>query len=696
MRKKYKKYKKNKTVEVSPVIVESLPEVSKTPEPYIQERLFQAHDRNVDIISKETCLPKNDKQKFLKYLYYFAGAFVLVLLIWYLVFPFVVNTGIVKEHLESILSNKLNVKVETGKVKLSNWGKNLKVRANDVNLLSSEDDSVIAYIDGINFEFSPFYIFFGEKHLKNIKVSRLDIPLPVVSIQKFMLSKGYLSRAFYNNSNQFKDDSMSFQNIDIKVNSVDSKLQVDAVGDCEITFFKNTAFEFSGIYDPKKAHLKIDCFHLWGNRIIDLREFKSNTIVRSAIKTPIRIVVSGEVTKELIDLPEIHLMVDLCQAIIKFKKKKEDISFDFNIDNQDFPNAGRLFKTRSQNEKLKGVDLKIEAHASADNELVSKGSLTVRKGTLRGVPFENVALEFMGINDRITTLKSSVRVWNGFANINLVKKNYNSKNELKKNLVGNIYAYGIDINESLSSIEKMPALTGGELTLKLDFDFENLGIGEFLSKKLPDFNFDHASGTIILSNAYLSYFSNQKWLSSPEFPKLIKDYFGITESIAESSMSIPLLNKFIKELALNKPRTMKTSIVIENGKLSTPELLADTPVGKLIARGSCDSNNVMNYKIQLRLDKKIYNKYNKNPILSLFRKNEIIELPIILSGELGQPDIKLNLSYEKRIELEEKLTEVIAAKLSKSMKKRDPNFKDSNKINSRIKKTIRGIINKLL
>ena len=697
MRKKFKKNNNNKTDEFNSSVVEPIPDIDKISEQHCnQEHLFQEHGCQAETSLEEKPLPKKNDRKLNKNLYYFAGAFVFLLLIWYFVFPFVVNSGIAKEHLELILGNKLNLKVETGKVTLSNWGKTLKVHANSVNFMDPDDDSVVAYVDRIHFEFSPLYILFGEKYLKNVKVSRLDIQLPAISIQKYMVSKGYLSHVFYKDSQKFKDDSMSFQNIDIKVEPVDSKLQINAIGDCEITFFKDSAFEFAGVYNPGKDHLKINCFHFWGNRIIDVREFKSNNIVRSAIKTPVSIDVSGVISKQFIDLPEIHLMVDSCQAIVNFKRLNGSILFNIDVNNQDFPNVGRLFNTRSFNEELKGVDLKLEAYTSKNDELISKGTLSVRKGTLRGVPFENANLKFASVNDRITLLDSSTHLWNGYASINLLEKNIKSKNGSAQNLVGDIFASRIDLNECLSSIEKIPALTGGELTLFLNFDFENLGIKEFISKKLPEFNFERGSGTVILSNAYLSHFSNPEWKSSPEIPKIIKDYFGIAESLTEASVSIPLLNKFIKELALNKPRTLKTSVVIENGKLSTPKLLADTPIGELIAKGSCNSNNVMNYKIQLKLDKNIYNKYKKSPIFSLFSKNEMIELPIILSGKLGHPDVKLNLTPKKRAELEKILTEIISENIYKSMKNKNKKIKKSDEIDGRIKSTIRSIINKLL
>ncbi len=695
-RKKRKKFVKTKTAAGKFSSVKQNPEAENTSERYVQKHLFPEPGGKSSFIPKTNDFFKKNQLVIKKYFCYIIGAIALMLLIWFLVFPIVANTGIMKEHLESILSKRLNVKVETGKVSFSNWGKFIKINANSVNLLDAEDDSFIAYMDGIHFELSPLYVLFGEEYLKHIKINRLDIELPAVSIQKFMFSKGYLSRTFYKSSLKFKDDSMSFQNIDIKVKPIDSKLQIAATGDCEIPFFKDAAFEFSGIYNSVKDHLDIDCFHLWGNRIIDKREFISNTIVRSVLETPVRVDISGEITKEYVDLPDIHLMLDLCQGIAAFKKSKSGLSFNININNQDFPNVGRLFKTRSRNEQLRGVNFQLRAHTSKENQLISKGSLTAEKGTLRGVPFESASLDFVAVNDRITALESSARFWNGYGYINLLEEVRRSAKGSRKNLVGEIYSSGIDLNDCLSSMVRVPALTGGGLTLKLDFDFENLGIGEFLTKKLPEFNFEHATGMIILSNAYLSHFSDQEWQSSPEIPGLVKDYLGIAGNITESSVSIPLLNKFIKKLSLNKPRTLKTSVIIENGKLSTPEVFADTPVGELIAKGSFGSNDVMNYKIQLRLNKNISDEYYDNPILSMFRKDKIIELPIILSGELSRPDVKLNLNEEEQKEFEKRLTDIIAERLTKSMKKRDPDFVESDNIKERIKKTIRSVIKRLL
>ncbi|GEM_PF-2429250 len=664
----------------------------KTSKRYVQKNLFPVPGRAISFLS----FFKEKKLAIKKILYYFAGAIALVLVVWFLIFPLIANSGMVKDHVETTMSERLNVKVETGKISFSNWGKLLKVNANAVNLLNAEDDTFIAYVDGIYFELSPLYILFGERHLKNIKVNRLDIELPPVSLQKFMLSKGYLSKAFYKSSMKFKDDSMSFQNIDIKIKPTDSKLEITATGDCEIPFFKDSAFEFSGVYNSLNDHLEINCFHLWGNRMIDQRKFVSNTIVRTVLETPISLDVSGEITKEYIDLPKIHLMVDLCQGIASFKKTRNGISFNMNVNNQDFPNIGRLFKTRSQNEKLQGINFLLEAKTSKEDKLVSEGRLTAKKGTLRGVPFENADLKFVSVNDRITSLDSFAKVWNGSLKLNLKEENRKSAKGSWRNLSGELYSSGVDLNDCLNSIERMPALAGGGLTLSLDFDFENLGVGEFLTKKLPEFNFEHAKGMVIISNAYLSHFSNEDWQTSPEIPRLVKDFLSMAGNITESSVSIPLLNKFIKDLALNKPRTLKTSVVIDNGKLSTPEVFADTPVGELLAKGACDSNDVMNYKIQLRLNKKIFDEYHDNPILSLFRKDKIIELPIILSGELSSPDVKLNLNKDEREELEKRLTEIITERLVKTLKKREPDFKETDAIKKRIEKTIRSVIKRLL
>jgi len=706
MRKKYKKNKKNNTDEKSHSLPDTLLEVDKPIEPvseanqtsesYNQKHLFEKHSQNDDYLFEEIFEPKKNEHKFIKKMGCFLAGIALLLIIWFFIFPFIINTSFVNERLKLILGNKFNVKVETGSVKFSNWGKKFEIHASAVSLLDLEDGSVVAYADEIDFKLSPLYIFYGEKCLQNVKINSVDIPFPLVSIQKYMLSKGYLSHSFLDNYVKYNDDSMSFQNIDVKISPNASKLKINAVGDCEINFFKNTAFEFIGIYDLNTDHLKIDCFHLWGNRSIDMREIKDNNIVKSIIETPVRVVVAGEITENFIDLPEIQLMVDLCQAILKFKKTKTNLIFNINVDNQNFPNAGKLFNTRSRNETLEGVCLNVEARAISGKELISGGNISVKKGALRGVPFENANLEFSAVNDKFTDFNAAANLWNGFANINLNERTLNRQNYSQKNLKGNIFAFGIDLNNSFSDMEKMPALAGGELTLDFDFDFENLGIGEFLSKNLPDFKFDTATGSVILSNAYLSHFSNQEWLTSSEIPKLIKDYFGIAANITESTVSIPLLNKFIKKLALNKPRTFRSSVVIKNGQLSTPEVFADTPVGELIAKGSSNSNNVMEYILQLKLNEEIFKKYSTNPVLALFRKNEIIQLPIILSGEIGKPDVKLNLMPEKRAELENRLTEIIAEKLEKTMKKRDPDFKKSDKLDARIKNAIQSIIKKLL
>ena len=69
-------------------------------------------------------------------------------------------------------------------------------------------------------------------------------------------------------------------------------------------------------------------------------------------------------------------------------------------------------------------------------------------------------------------------------------------------------------------------------------------------------------------------------------------------------LSVPLINRVIKQLDMNNPRTVYAKLEINNGNLTAPEIKAETPVGTLFATGTCSEKGILDYNMRVNLNQK--------------------------------------------------------------------------------------------
>jgi len=363
----------------------------------------------------------------------------------------------------------------------------------------------------------------------------------------------------------------------------------------------------------------------------------------------------------------------MCIINASYSKNSSGTFFNINAKDQNFNRIERLFKTRTK-----------------DNKLVD-----VSKGILRNVPFENFDVSFNLLNDRINSLNSSADAWNGKLYLNLLNK-MDPKGSTNNTLTGNISATEADLNAYLSDMSRLPARAGGEFNFNINFDVNNIGISRFIHTRLPQLDFTQGSGEISLSNAYLKYFKSEKWETTREVPKIVRRFLNLVANMTSAPLSLPILNKLIKQFEINKPRTVFAKVQIHDGILTSPEIRAETTVGTLVANGTCSDSGSLNYDLKINLNEDVIKKYGSHPLLSIFLNGDTLELPVLLTGTLDQPDIQLNMSPEQNILFEETLTKIVTEYVEDNLLKKEEKAELTEKNRNSIKRTVKSLIKRFL
>jgi len=176
----------------------------------------------------------------------------------------------------------------------------------------------------------------------------------------------------------------------------------------------------------------------------------------------------------------------------------------------------------------------------------------------------------------------------------------------------------------------------------------------------------------------------------------VRRFLNLVANMTGAPLSLPILNKLIKQFEINKPRTVFAKLQIRNGNLTAPEIKAETTVGTLLAAGTCSESGALNYHIEIVLNEDIIKKYGSHPLLSMFLKDNTLELPVLLTGSLDQPDVQLNLSPEQRIVFEERLTGIVMEYIEDKLLKKEEKAEVSEENMDSIKKTVQGLIKRFL
>ena len=158
---------------------------------------------------------------------------------------------------------------------------------------------------------------------------------------------------------------------------------------------------------------------------------------------------------------------------------------------------------------------------------------------------------------------------------------------------------------------------------------------------------------------------------------------------------MPVIRQLLKNLNIKMPREITTSIAIDEGVLSTPELSAKTPLGIISGSGICESDGALDYRVAIELKEDLMKQYGDHPLLLFFMEDERILLPIRLTGKLSRPRLELDMTDEEREEFEEEAIKIITAFVQKKLTGKSPGEENPENM-KQMEKTVRSIIRKLL
>ncbi len=619
-----------------------------------------------------------------------------LLIIWMILPTIIANTPLITGPIEKNLSKKFNAKVNVQKVRISNWTLHPKVRISTIDFYEKDTNLFLAFVDNVNFQLSPLSLLAGKIKTKKITVKRVDVELPSLIIQRYLLANKYISKSILDESMNKIDQFMSFVNGTITINDSNGWNVVHVNSVCEFPFMSEAGISFNYAVNPETGVIKIQKFHASGIRTIERLDFTRGRSSRYTLDLPIDIDFEGTIKGDNINISPIKLTLEMCIINASYSKNSSGTFFNINAKDQNFNRIERLFKTRTKDNKLVDVSFQLNAHASPiDKKMLTDCSVQVKKGILRNVPFENFDVSFNLLNDRINSLNSSADAWNGKLYLNLLNK-MDPKGSTNNTLTGNISATEADLNAYLSDMSRLPARAGGEFNFNINFDVNNIGISRFIHTRLPQLDFTQGSGEISLSNAYLKYFKSEKWETTREVPKIVRRFLNLVANMTSAPLSLPILNKLIKQFEINKPRTVFAKVQIHDGILTSPEIRAETTVGTLVANGTCSDSGSLNYDLKINLNEDVIKKYGSHPLLSIFLNGDTLELPVLLTGTLDQPDIQLNMSPEQNILFEETLTKIVTEYVEDNLLKKEEKAELTEKNRNSIKRTVKSLIKRFL
>jgi len=641
-------------------------------------------------------LSSNSKINFQKIIHTTFFSLAVILIIWMILPAIIANTPLITGPIERNLSKKFNAKVNVEKVRISNWTLRPKVRISTIDFYEKDTNLFLAFVDNVNMQLSPLSLLTGEINTEKITISRVDVELPSLIIQRYLLANKYISKTILDESMNKIDRFMSFVDGVISIDKSNGWDVVSVDSKCEFPFMSEAGISFRYAIDSENDIIKIQKFHASGIRSIERLDFTRGNSSRYTLDLPIDIDFEGTIKDKVINISPIKLTLEMCIINAAYTKNSSGTFFYVTAKDQNFNRIERLFKTRTKNNKLTDVSFQLNSHASSTRkEMLTDCSVQVRKGIFRNVPFENFSTKVNLLNDRINSFNCNVDTWNGKFHLDLLNKT-DTRDSTNNTLTGHISAGRVDLNACLSEMSRIPARTGGEFNFNIDFDVENIGIANFIHSKLLQLDFTHGTGDICLSNAYLKYFATENWGATHEVPKIVRRFLNLIANMTGAPLSLPILNKLIKQLEINKPRTVFAKIQINNGNLTSPEIKAETTVGTLFANGTCTDTGELNYHLRIDLNEDVIEKYGSHPLLSIFLKDNTVELPVILVGTLDQPDVQLNMTLEQQELFEEKLTDIVTEYVENNLLKKEEKVELTDDNLKSIKKTVKSLIKRFL
>ncbi|MBQ7554835.1 AsmA-like C-terminal domain-containing protein [bacterium] len=155
----------------------------------------------------------------------------------------------------------------------------------------------------------------------------------------------------------------------------------------------------------------------------------------------------------------------------------------------------------------------------------------------------------------------------------------------------------------------------------------------------------------------------------------------------------------MQSLGKEKLRNYSASFTIKDGRIISPAATLSGNMGEIKAQGSCALTGEMDYKLQLKLNKALSDKYSKQPLASLFIADGAIEIPIKLTGSVRSPKATLDLTEEKKALFEDRVLQLVTDFYNDKLGSAARKFlgeNESGDLMQKIESSVKELLKKLL
>jgi len=515
----------------------------------------------------------------------------------------------------------------------------------------------------------PLWLLVGRVVAEPVRVHTIEVEVPTVIVQRLMLSRGYLSRPLMEESPAGIRRTLALRAISGRLASSRSGWVVDIHGTCAQPLLRDAMFELVCVHDVKHQQTRIEVFALQGTRVVEKHYFDGRGMQSMELTAPVRLKVLGHVRGSEVALSHIEAMMGACRMTGRMTLDPQNVSMRANVAGTTLASLALLSPSFAISSRVDNVDMRMTSKTDMHSgRLRSEGVLKFGAADVRGVPLRDASISFELVNDRIMAINAAAQAFDGMVTLTLLESPAVSGSN--STLLGQLAVRGMDLNACLATMERVPATAGGELNVRLTFSLDNVGIAAFLQRKFSEFGDLKGDGTVTLSNAYLNYFGDQHWNASPAVPPALKNFLALSAVLTDAASGVPVLNRLIRPGRYSGPRAIHARVVLDHGALATPELTAFMPLGLLTADGTCSADGTLHYRVRMRMNETISDKFANHPVLSQFYREGVLTVPVVVSGTVTQPRVTLDLTDAERREFEDRLiamiTDYVAVRLGQT------------------------------
>lgn len=601
------------------------------------------------------------------------AALVVFAAVWFIVPPMISDTPVLIRPLERMIGRTFGVRcdIQHARLTLATGWPTISISTMDV--YRRDSDAFLAFVDSVDAEFVLWRLLIGSVKTRSMTIARIEVDAPFARLHHFFMQRGFLSHPVMNEASDTAREFLRFEDVRAAIFSRRGVWSVTLDGGCDSPLARDGRFSLEFSHDAASQKTVVKRFEIAGVRSFQQSRISGMKFEQSAVETPVSFGAAGTAAPGYLDFPSISFALGPCNGTASVRAIDTNIIFALDMDEQDIDDIGRVVRTREGSNTLTGFSFHLKSETERKSGLlISDGTLRVRGGLIRSVPFKDAMVKFQLHNDRLISFTGNAGVWNGRTHVILLDNEGASADGVastNRSLLGTVSASDLDLNACLGALELLPARTGGDVSMMLSFDVDNMGIAGMFTRTGELLGRMHGGGEIIFSNAFLEFFGSDQWQLSPRVPAVVKNYLALSARLVGASSSVPLLNRVVRDAGLNAPRTLATHVSFEEGVITTPEVRASTPFGDVYANGRCTEDGRISYRVTLQLARELDRKYGDHPLLALFRTNDVVQVPVRLSGTIAQPRVEMDLSAGEKADLEDRMMEIVAAYIDGHVRK---------------------------